>query len=169
MKKTVLTYGLISGAVAIVLMAATIPLIEAKDLGKSDVLGYTSMVLSALLVFFGIRSHRESAVAGRITFGRGFAVGLLITAVSCACYVVAFEIVYFGLVPDFGDTFSACMVERVRASGGTSQEIESVTQQALTLKRLYDSPWTNAALTFAISFPIGLAASTISAAILRRR
>ena len=169
MRRTVLTFGLISGCLAIGLMFVTVPLINAKELGKSDVLGYSSMLLAALLVFFGIRSYRENAGGGRLTFGRGLAVGLLITVVSCACYAVGFEIMYFMVVPDFGDTFSACMVDRVRASGGTAEQIEAVTQQAVTLKRLYDNPWTNAALTFATSFPVGLVGSLISAAILRKR
>ena len=145
MRRTVLTFGLISGSFANLSMMVTIPFIRARELGTADVLGYSSMVLSALLVFFGIRSYRENAGAGRMTFGRGFAVGLLITVVSCACSVVGFEIIYFKLVPDFGDLFSACMVERVRASGGTPVQIESVKEQAFTLKRLYDNPWTNAA------------------------
>lgn len=169
MKRTVLVFGLISGVAAVLLMLAVIPFIRAKALGTSDILGYSSMVLSALLVFFGTRSYREHAGAGRITFGRGLAVGLLITAISCACAVVGFEILYFQVAPDFGETFSACMVERVRSAGGTEQQIEKVTAQARTLKRLYDNPWTNAALTFATSFPIGLAASVLSAAILRKR
>jgi hypothetical protein len=36
-------------------------------------------------------------------------------------------------------------------------------------RRLFDNPWTNAAVTFATSFPVGLAAAAISAAILRKR
>ena len=42
-------------------------------------------------------------------------------------------------------------------------------QVAAMFKRLYDNPFTNAAVTFATSFPIGLAASAISAALLRKR
>lgn len=124
MKRTVLTFGLISGAVAILTLMVTIHFIRAKELGTADVLGYSSMVLSALLVFFGIRSYRENAGAGRMTFGRGFAVGLLITVVACVCSVVGFEIIYFKLMPDIGEMFSACMVERLRASGGTPLQIE---------------------------------------------
>jgi hypothetical protein len=45
------------------------------------------IVLSALLVFFGVRSYRENAAGGRLTFGPGFAVGILITLISSACYV----------------------------------------------------------------------------------
>ena len=76
---------------------------------------------------------------------------------------------YFGIAPDFGERFSACMIERARAAGGGAQEIAAVTEQARTLKRLYDHPVTNAALTFATSFPVGLVGSLISAAILRRK
>jgi hypothetical protein len=169
MKKTVLTFGLISGAVASVMMLATVPFIESIGLEKGEVLGYTSIVLSALLVFFGVRSYRENVGAGRMTFGRGCAVGLLITLVSCACYVVTFQVIYFKLVPDFGDKYAACMVERVRAAGASPQKIEETAKQAKSFMRLYDNPAINAALTFAEPFPIGLAVTAISAAILRKR
>ena len=169
MKKTVLFFGLISGAVSTALMLATLPYIDSGHFEIADVLGYTSIVLSALLVFFGIRSYREKAGAGRITFSRGVAVGVLITLISCACYVVVFQIVYFKLMPEFGDKFAACMVERVRTSGGPDQEIAKTARQAQTFKALYDNPATNAMLTFATSFPIGLAVTAISAVILRKR
>lgn len=169
MKKTVLTFGLISGAIGILTMLATIPAIRSMEHGKADFLGYTSMVLSALLVFFGIRSFRENAGSGRLSFGRGLAVGVLISLVSWACFAAAFQIVYFKVVPDFGDKFSACMVERARTSGGSRQKIDEAAKQARTFKDLWDNPLTNAAVTFATTFPVGLVASAISAAILRRR
>ena len=169
MKKTVLIFGLISGAVSSAMMLATLPFIDSIGFEKGDVLGYTTIVLSALLVFFGVRSYRENAGAGRMTFGRGCAVGLLITLVSCACYVVTFQIIYFKLAPDFGDKYEACMVERVRAAGASPQKVEETAKQARSLRRLFDHPATNAALTFAEPFPIGLAVTAISAVILRKR
>ena len=126
-------------------------------------------MLSALLVFFGVRSYRENAGGGCLSFGRGFAVGLLITLISCACLVVTFEIVYFKVVPGLGEKYAACMVERARASGASQQKLEDTARQAQTLKRLYDNPATNAALTFAEAFPVGLIAATLSAAILRKK
>ena len=57
-------------------------------------------------------------------FGRAFAVGLLIRLVSCACYVITWEIIYFKVMPDFGDKYAAHMVERVRASGATPERVE---------------------------------------------
>lgn len=167
MKKTVLTFGLISAAVAIATMLATVPLLNSVGYQKADIIGYTSMVVSALLVYFGIRSFREKV--GLLTFGRGLAVGLLITLVSGLCQVVAFQLVYFKLVPEFGERFAACMVERAQDSGASAEKIVKTTEQARTLKRLYDNPWTNAAVTFAQPLPLGLVAAAVSAAILRRR
>jgi len=61
------------------------------------------------------------------------------------------------------------MVERVRASGGTQQQIDETAKQAQTFKQWYDNPATDAALTFATSFPIGLVVTASSAALLRKR
>jgi len=168
-KTTVLTFGLISGALSAAMILATVPLLDSIGFEKTDVVGYTTIVLSALLVFFGVRSYRENAGAGRITFGRGFAVGLLITLISCVCSVVTFQIVYFKVTPEFGDRFAACMVERARAGGASQAKIDETAKQAQTLKQLYDDPVTNAALTFVQPFPIGLVASVISAVLLRKR
>jgi hypothetical protein len=168
-KKTVLTFGLVSGAVSAVILLATIPYINSINFRRADILGYTGIVLTALLVFFGVRSYRENAGGHRLTFGRAFAVGLLITLISCASHIVTFQILYFKAVPGLGEKYAACMVERTKASGASQQKVDQTMQQAQTLKRLYDNPATNAALTFGEAFPVGLIATTLSAAILRKK
>jgi hypothetical protein len=140
-----------------------------SDTGKADAIGYTSMVLAALMVFIGVRSYRENAGGGRLTFGRGLAVGLSISLISAACYVAAFQVMYFKLMPTFGESFAACMVHRARASGASPEKIEETARLAQTLKGMYDWPLTNAALAFSGSFPIGAIASALSAAVLRRK
>ena len=67
MKKTVLTFGLISGAIAAGTMLATIPFADSISFNKGEILGYTVIVLSALMVFFGVRSYRENVGVGRRT------------------------------------------------------------------------------------------------------
>src|SRR5580765_6463658 len=103
MKKTVLTFGLISGAISAVMMLVTVPFVDRIGWDKGEILGYTSIILAALLIFFGIRSYRENVAGGRLTFGRGFAVGILIALISSACYVGSWEVVYFKLMPGFGE------------------------------------------------------------------
>ena len=168
MKKTVLTFGLISGGMSAVMMLFTLSAMERVGFRKAELLGYTSIVLAALLVFFGIRSYRENVGGGRITFGRGLGVGVTISLISAACYVAMFQVVYFKLNPDFGDKLVAAMVDHARQSGAGPQKIEEAVKQAQMFKRLYDQPLANAALTFVEPFPIGLVVSLISAAILRK-
>jgi Protein of unknown function (DUF4199) len=85
MKKTVLMFGLLAGALSASMMLITIPFAGAIGWEKGEILGYTGIVFSALLVFFGVRSYRENAGGGRLTFGRGLTVGVLITLLSSAC------------------------------------------------------------------------------------
>lgn len=169
MKKTVLTFGLISGAISAATMLATIPVADAIGFDKGEIIGYTIIVLSALMVFFGIRSYRENAGGGRISFGRGFAVGILITLISNAFYVGTWEVVYFKLMPDFGDKYAAHMIERAKASGASQQKIDEKVRQAQEFKVMYDKPAMNVALTLMEVFPIGLAVTLASAGILRKK
>jgi len=77
MKKTILTFGLISGGMMTVMMFATLPFTDSAWLQSHSMLvGYTTIVLSFMLVFFGIRSYRENIGGGTITFGRAFAVSM---------------------------------------------------------------------------------------------
>lgn len=168
MKKTVLTFGLISGAVSSVLMLATALLLDQIGFDKGVIVGYTGIILSFLLVFFGIRSYRENVGGGQINFGRALSVGLLITLISCAFYVVTWEIVYFKLMPGFAEKYTNHMVEQLRASGASQQVINAKMQEMNSMKALYDNPLFNAAITFLEPFPIGLIVSLISAAVLRR-
>jgi hypothetical protein len=169
MKKTVLTFGLISGAISAGLMFATLPLIDRIGLDKGAIVGYTGMVISFLLVFFGIRSYRENSGGGTISFGRAFAIGILITVISCLCYVVAWEIIYFKFMPGFWDKYAAYMIEKVRASGASPAAIQAKLQEMKKFKEMYDNPFFNAAITFTEPFPIGLIVTVISALVLRKK
>lgn len=169
MKKTVLTFGLIGGAIMAAMMYATLPFMDKIGFDKGEIVGYTTMILAFMLVFFGIRSYRENVSAGRITFGRAFAVGILITLVACACYVVAWEILYFKFMPDFADKYASYMVEKVRASGASQQAIDAQVQQMNSFKAMYDNLLFNAAITFLEPLPVGLIVTLISAAILRKK
>jgi len=169
MKKTVLTFGLISGALSAAMMLITIPFADAIGWENGEILGYTSIVLSALLVFFGVRSYRENVGGGRLTFGRGFAVGILITLISSACYVGTWEVVYYKFMPDFADKYAAHMIDRAKASGANQQKIDETGRKAEQLKQMYKNPAINVALTVMEVFPIGLAVTLLSAGILRKK
>lgn len=169
MKKTILTFGLISGVVSSLMMAATVPFAGKISFDKGLIVGYTGIVLSFLLVFFGIRSYRDNYGNGQITFSKAFAVGISITVISCICYVVTWEIIYFNFLPDFMEKYGAHMVERAKASGASAAAVQAQVEQAKKYKEMYDNPLINAAMTFIEPFPVGLVITVISAAVLRRK
>lgn len=168
MKKAVLTWGFLAGGVSAAMMLATLTVADSIGFEWGEVIGYTMIVLSSLLVFFGVRSYRQ-AKGGPLGFGRAFAVGLLITLISCACYVATWELVYFELAPGFVDKYGAHMIATAKAKGASPEKLAAVSRQIQEMKRLYDNPLTNAAVTFLEPLPIGLLAALLSAGALRRR
>jgi|SRR5687768_8689668 len=170
MRKTVVKYGLISGGILAVLTAIHVPLVMngTIDMSYGQLIGYTAMVLSFLAVFFGIRSYREST-GGAITFGKAFKVGILITLINCAVYVIGWEIVFWGFIPDFGDKYAAMALDKMRAEGAPAEEIAATEKQMASFKEWYKNPFLNVGITFLEVFPVGLIVTLVSAAILRRK
>jgi hypothetical protein len=167
MKRTVLVFGLLSGAVASGMMLLTIPFMNRIGFDRAEVIGYTTLVAAFLLVFFGVRSYRDQ-VGGALTFGRAFRVGILITIVACACYVATWQVIYHRIAPEFVDQYTTYAVEKARASGASAQEIDETKRKMDDFKRLYANPFVNVAITFVEPFPIGLVVTLITAAALRK-
>lgn len=171
MKKIVLTFGLISGVILAAMMALTIPmLVSGKlDWDTSEVLGYTSMVLAFLTIFFGIRSYRETIGGGVVTFKKAFQVGILITLITSTIYVASWQVIYYNFIPNFGEVYGAHVVEKMRAEGANQAAIEVKQQEMARFSELYANPFFNVAITYMEIFPLGLVVTLISAAILRRK
>lgn len=169
MKRIVLIFGLISGALMAVFMFATMPFIDRIGFDKGLFIGYANIVLAFTLVFFGIRSYRENVGGGAITFGRAFVVGILITIISSICYVIAWQILYHTFMPDFFEKYSAYIIENARAAGATPEALRAQSQELEQQIRLYKNPFLHVAFVFLEPFPVGLLITLISAAVLRKR
>ena len=101
MKRTVLTFGLIAGAILSVLMLLSIVVFkDAIGYDRGEIIGYTSMVVAFLLIYFGVRTYRDNVAGGTVSFGRAFAVGGSIAVVASACYVATWEVIYFKFMPN---------------------------------------------------------------------
>jgi hypothetical protein len=140
MKKTVLTYGLISGFMISVLMGGTMVFADKIGSGHSMVLGYTMMVASFLLI----------------------------TLITTVCYVAMWEILYFNFMPHFMDSYFAAQIQSVQSAGldpaTTARQVAGIQHS----QQLYQNPLINMAYTFIEPLPVGLVITLISAALLRR-
>lgn len=169
MKKAVLTFGLIAGVIISVLMNASLLLANKVGSGHSMMLGYTIMVASFLLIYFGIRSYRDDDLGGQISFGRGFACGILITLITTVFYVVSWEIIFFNFIPHFMDGYFAAQIHHVQSAGLDPATTAARVAAIQHSQHLYQNPLVNAAYTFIEPFPVGLIITLVSAAVLRRK
>jgi hypothetical protein len=169
MKKIVLTYGLISGLVISVLMDSSLLLADKIGPSHSMILGYTIMVASFLLVYFGIRSYRDNTLGGQISFGRAFACGILIALLTTVCYVATWEILYFNFMPHFMDSYFAAQIAKIQSSGLDPSAIAAQVAAIQRSQQLYQNPFVNMAYTFIEPLPVGLIITLVSAAMLRRK
>ena len=169
MKRIVITFGLLSGAIAAGLMLVTIPLAKNASYETLTVLGYTTFVAAFLMVFFGIRSYRDNVAGGAITFGRGFQVGILITLIACVIYVISWEIISDRFFPTFFDDYTNHMVEKMRAAGATQDALNQQIQENEKFREWFKNPFIRFAMTFMEAFPVGLLMTLVSSAILKRK
>ena len=169
MKKTVLTFGLISGVMISVLMGGSLVIASKIGSAHSLILGYTMMVASFLLIYFGIRSYRDNTLAGQISFGRAFACGILITLITTVFYVAMWEVLYFNFMPHFMDSYFAAQIQQVQSSGLDPATTAAKIADIQHSQQLYQNPFVNMAYTFMEPLPVGVLITLISAAVLRRK
>ena len=169
MKKIVLTFGLISGLMISVLMGGSLLIANKIGSAHSMMLGYTIMVASFMMIYFGIRSYRDNILDGQISFGRAFACGILITLITTVCYVAMWEILYFNFMPHFMDSYFAAQIHKVQSSGLDPATIAAQVAALQHSQQLYQNPLVNMAYTFIEPFPVGLIITLVSSGILRRK
>ncbi len=169
MRKVVLTFGLIGGGVLAAMMLTTIPFQDQIGFDRGAIIGYTTMVLAFLMVYFGVRSYRDNVAGGTLTFGQAFKVGILITAVITVCYVVTWEVMFYTLMPDFGEKYAAFALEKARLAGASEAQIATQAKELSDFMTMYKNPLVNIAFSFLEPLPVGVVFTLVTAGVLGRK
>lgn len=169
MRKIILTFGFLAGGVLAVMMCITIPFQDQIGADHSLIIGYTTMVLAFIMIFFGVRSYRDNVAGGTVKFGRALVVGLSITLIATACYVATWEVLFFNFFPDFADKYAATTVERVKKSGASAETIAATTKQMDDFKTSYKNPLINIAYTTIEPLPVGILFAFVAAGVMSRK
>lgn len=169
MRRIVLTFGLIAGGILSAMMLLTIPFQDRIGFDRGAIVGYTSMVLAFLMVYFGVRSYRDNVAGGSVGFGQAFKVGILITAIGSVCYVATWQVVYRVFVPDFGEKYTAHILEKARQGGATAEALAAQAAEMAEFWELYQNPLVNIAFTLIEPLPVGLLMTLVTAFVLSRK
>jgi hypothetical protein len=171
MKKIVIVYGLIAGAVVATIMMTIMYMYNSGTLNpdNGEVLGYTVMVISLSMIFFGVKSYRDKQSNGTISFGKGLKIGLLITLIAAVMYALAWEYTYAQLGDQFMTKYTQHHFDEMKAKGVSEADLEKEKSRMATMMEWYKNPIVRFGITIMEMAPVGIIITLISAALLRRK
>jgi hypothetical protein len=175
MRKTVITYGLLSGAIVLILWFLGQRFMTSADgkidFSKGELFGYAGMIISLTMVFFGVRHYRDKYVEGRINFGKAFWVGFQIALVAALIYMAGWMIYYN--TSDNGQQHLAQYMDYMKQqwaeSGMPAEEVASKTAAFEKNMAMMKNPIIMALMTIFEILPVGIIVALISALILKSR
>lgn len=167
MKKTILRFGLY-GIVTICLLSFLIwSLIDVIDNKMGEVIGYSSMIVSLLFVYFGIKHFRDKENNGTVTFAKGLLLGILISLMVSLAFGIL-DVIYVKFVnPDFMTEYYIGMLEQ--AQNLPSEEFEIRKAELQSEKEMFLNPFLHFFIMSMMVFVIGFIISLLSALILQRK
>ncbi|MEP2772116.1 MAG: DUF4199 domain-containing protein [Fulvivirga sp.] len=126
-----------------------------------EILGYTSITLSLVFIYFGIRQYRNEQLNGYIGFGQATKIGLLIALFPALAFGI-YNLLYVEFLdPEFMDNYYQYQLQTMEASM-SSQEFTSAKAQMETEKAMFMNPMTQFFVMFLTVWIIGLIITLIS-------
>ena len=169
MKKTIVVYGLIAGA--IIAASAVISLAlssgSSEHLAQLEWLGYAVMIIAFSVIFVAIKGYRDQQLGGVITFGTAFSVGIGVSLIASVIYVVVWEVNLSLTDYVFIEEYTQSYIEAEVAAGASEADLAALRSEMDVMKERYGNPLFRLPITFLEIFPVGLLITLVSAAVLR--
>jgi hypothetical protein len=174
MTKVVLTFGVLAGVVmaALVWIVAWLCERDMIQFERTAYVGYASMLIALTMVFFGIKSYRDNFNNGKITFGKGIQVGLLISLIAGVFYFAggfSYNLVNPGFQAKFMQKYAEQTVDKLKQEGASQTKIDAAQADIDMMQKLFDNPLGFFAIAMVEILPVGLVVTLISSALLRRK
>lgn len=167
MKKTILRYGLYGIATIGLLSLLIWALVDVVDNTTGEVIGYSSMVVSLLFVYFGIKHFRDKENNGMVSFAKALLIGILISLMVAVAFGIL-DLIYVKFVnPDFMNDYYAGMLEQAESLPPEEFEIRKAELQSE--KQMFLNPYLHFFIMSMMVFVIGFIISLLSALMLQRK
>jgi len=168
MKNTVVRYG-IYGAITICILFL-IALYAGKNLSftAQEIIGYATIAISLVFVFFGIKHYRDHENDGVVSFGKALAIGVLISLFAAIAFGIIDVLYVTYMNPDFTAEYYATLGEQMKNSLPEAEyklKLEDLEAQ----KELFSNPFMSFLLMSSTVLILGFIISLISGVILQRK
>lgn len=171
MRKIILVYGSITGAV--IILSMTLGIYAAKYGGNeffaSEALGYSIMLIGFSMIFVATKKYRDEELGGIIKFWTALKVGLGISLIAAIVYVFVWEINLYLTDYSFISEYTDSIIESTKESGVSEAELQATIDEMEKMEELYGNWWFRLPMTFTEIFPVGLLISLISAGLFRNQ
>lgn len=168
MKKIIFRYGMYATLVIVGLGMFGFFVIN-KMMGYSlqEIYGYLTMLLSMIFVFLGIRHYRDEVNNGRLTFGQGLKIGVLIVLIPSVFFGL-FDMLYTQVInPEWANEYYAQYLQKIKAST-PPDKLDAVLKKVAGEKEFFSNPVILFLVMAFTVFIIGFIVTIISSLALRR-
>lgn len=171
MKNIIFKYGFIAGGIAGLLLFVSVMLYTngTLDMKHGQWVGYGSMLVALVFVYFGVKQFRNIYSNGIITFKKAFTVGILISLVAAVTYALSWEIAHKTVATGFMDLMTQSYMDELRAGGATEEALTNAKQEMDGFVEMYKNPVVRFLLTVMEILPVGLVVSIFSAIVLKKK
>jgi Protein of unknown function (DUF4199) len=169
MKKIIIKYGLISGAFAAICPLIMTLVLKSSGFDNTAYVGYTLIILTMSVIFFGIKAYRDNENEGKVTFTKGLLIGLGIALIASVCYSLSWMIIYYNFISNFMEDYAAFSIKKLKESGASEAELSKNLAELQQFKDIYKTPFGVFAVTLIEPFPVGVLGALVSAFILKKK
>lgn len=170
MKNLVLRYGIYAALFLVgiqLIFFFTMDQENPENYKMGEIIGYSTILLSMVFVFLGIKKHRDENNGGTITFWEALKVGVLIVAIPSIAFGLYNWFYVEVLDPEFMDTYFQYSLEQAEATM-SPEEFEAMKATMDSQKEMFQNLGFQFILMFLTVFIIGFVVSVISSIVLKK-
>lgn len=168
MKQILIRWGLFPGIGMVLFFYFSLTFGKNFSYELQEVFGYAGMILSLIFVYFGIRQYRDKVNGGKLSFGKGLQVGMLIVLIPALMFGL-FDVSYSTIInPGFWDEFCTAQLAKMKMSMSAEKYEEMAKQVKAQSAMFKNAPFLQFLVMFLTVAAVGLIITVISALILKR-
>lgn len=168
MKPTIKKYGTYGSVSSLILFQIAFSIGKSFSYNIQEVLGYLTIVLSLLFVFFAIKHYRDKENNGRLSLKNGVFIGLSITFFVALGSAISDYIYVTVLYPDFVTDYSNYQLEKLRETLSVS-DFEVKRQEMMDNIKTIGKPSVMALVMFITVMCLGTIITILSALFLQNK
>lgn len=166
MKITIKKFGIYSFVSTFILFQIAFIIGKNLSFGIQEILGYLTIVISLLFVYFGIKHYRDKENQGVLSFKNGMLLGLSITLFVAIGSAIADYIYVTVFHPDFISDYSNYQLEKFTSSL-SPEDLELKRQELLENAETLGKPSIMALVMFLTVFLLGTLITLLSSLFLQ--